>query len=378
MRIAVIGAGIAGLVAAASLQLDGHDVTVYEQREEPNADGAGLTLFGNAFAALDAVGLGDTVRDISDNTLPTLRTGQRTPDGTWLTTIPTQTVGQLHSVHRVTLHETLLCLLTPGTVRTVAPALVDPTGSGRVELVNTSETFDLVLAADGLRSRNRQQLGLDAGIRYSGYTAWRGVTQPGSVDLAGAAAETWGSGSIFGIVPLPEDRMYWFGTRNQPAGTHFANEHAAAAEAFSGWHQPIPEAIAATDPKAVIRHDIYDLEKLPKTFGRGRTVLLGDAAHAMLPNLGQGAGQGIEDAVTLTLLLRKMTRKPLHEILARYSVLRRRRTATLWRQSRLMAQVAQASGSTTTRLRNRGMQLLPATLIGSVSQRFHRWEPPYR
>lgn len=62
MRLAVIGAGIAGLVAAASLQRDGHDVTVYEQREEPNADGAGLTLFGNAFTALDAVGLGDTVR----------------------------------------------------------------------------------------------------------------------------------------------------------------------------------------------------------------------------------------------------------------------------------------------------------------------------
>ena len=55
MRIAVIGAGIAGLVAACSLQRDGHDVTVYEQREHPNADGAGLTLFGNAFAALDAV-----------------------------------------------------------------------------------------------------------------------------------------------------------------------------------------------------------------------------------------------------------------------------------------------------------------------------------
>lgn len=376
MHIAVIGAGIAGLVAAVSLQRDGHEVTVYERRAEPNADGAGLTLFGNAFAALDAVGLGDTVRGISDNTLPTLHTGQRTPDGTWLTTIPAQTVGQLYSVHRVTLHETLLSLLAPGTVRTAAPALVDSVGSGRVELASTSETFDLVIAADGLRSRNRQRLGLDAGLRYSGYTAWRGVTQPGRVDLAGAAAETWGSGSIFGIVPLPGDKMYWFGTFNQPAGTHFDDEHAAATEAFAGWHQPIPEAIAATAPEAVIRHDIYDLEKLPRTFGRGRTVLLGDAAHAMLPNLGQGAGQGIEDAVTLTLLLRD--REPLNAVLARYSARRRRRTVTFWRQSRLMARVAQASGTIASRLRNRGMHLLPASLIGSVSQRFHRWEPPHQ
>lgn len=377
MRLAVIGAGIAGLVAAASLQRDGHDVTVYEQREEPNADGAGLTLFGNAFTALDAVGLGDTVRAISDNTLPTLRTGQRTPDGTWLTTIPAQTVGQLHSVHRVTLHETLLGLLRSGTVRTAAPALVDAAGSGHVEVAaDTSETFDLVLAADGLRSRNRQQLGLDTGLRYSGYTAWRGVTQPGTVDLAGAAAETWGSGSIFGIVPLPENSMYWFGTLNQPAGQHFANEHAAAAETFAGWHHPIPEAIAATAPDAVIRHDIYDLQSLPKTFGRGRTALVGDAAHAMLPNLGQGAGQGIEDAVTLTLLLRARHDQPLERILARYSALRRRRTLTLWRQSRLMARVAQSSGPVVTRARSLGMRLVPASIIGSASQRFHRWEPP--
>lgn len=170
--------------------------------------------------------------------------------------------------------------------------------------------------------------------------------------------------------------MYWFGTRNQPAGTHFADEHAAVAETFAGWHQPIPEAIAATDPKAVIRHDIYDLEKLPRTFGRGRTVLLGDAAHAMLPNLGQGAGQGIEDAVTLSLLLRNSRAQPLGRILARYSTLRRRRTLTLWRQSRLMARVAQSCHPTATRVRNLGMRLVPPQLIGSASQRFHHWDTP--
>lgn len=144
MRIAVIGAGIAGLVAACSLQRAGHHVVVYEQRDEPNADGAGLTLFGNAFAALDAVGLGDVVRSISDNSLSTLHTGQRTPDGTWLTTIPPQTVGQLHTIHRVTLHNTLLGMLPPGSVRTGVEALVSPDGSGAVQLLDGQETFDLV------------------------------------------------------------------------------------------------------------------------------------------------------------------------------------------------------------------------------------------
>jgi len=375
MRIAVIGAGIAGLVAACSLQRDGHDVTVYEQRKDPNADGAGLTLFGNAFAALDAVELGDTIRAISDNTLPTMRTGQRTPDGAWLTTMPQQTVGELHSVHRVTLHKTLLDQLTPGTVQTGVRALVATDGAARLELPDGTESFDLILAADGLRSFSRKRLGLDAGLRYAGYTAWRGVTQS-PVDLAGQAAETWGRGRIFGVVPLPDNQLYWFGTLNQPAGMIFEDEHAAVSETFAGWHAPIPNVVAATPPSALIRHDIYDLYRLPKSFGRGRTVLLGDAAHAMLPNLGQGAGQGIEDAVTLTLLLRHMSGQNLGPALARYSAVRRRRTRILWRQSRLMARVAQASGPAVTQFRDVGMRIVPPSLIGSLSQRFHEWDAP--
>ena len=375
VRIAVIGAGIAGLVAASSLQRDGHEVTVYEQRQDPNADGAGLTLFGNAFAALDAVGLGDMIRAISDNTLPTLQTGQRTPDGTWLATMPRQTVGQLHSVHRVTLHNTLLQLLAPGTVRTGIRAHVSDDGSPRLDLGGSTRAFDVVLAADGLRSRSRQRLGLDPGLRYSGYTAWRGVTRE-PVDISGAAAETWGHGSIFGIVPLPDDRFYWFGTRNQDAGKTFADEHEAASETFAGWHSPIPESIAATVSSEVIRHDIYDLRKPLITFVRGRTVLLGDAAHAMLPNLGQGAGQGIEDAVTLAVLFRHARDQDVDAVLARYTALRRRRTTELWRQSRLMARVAQASGPVVTRVRDIGMRLAPAPLIGTLSQRFHRWTVP--
>src|SRR5699024_11843444 len=170
---------------------------------------------------------GDEIRAIADNTLPKMRTGQRTPDGTWLTTIPPPTVDQRDTVHRVTLHNPLLDLLAPGTIQTGTQALVSGDGSGRVQLPDGVETFDLVLAADGLRSRNRQRMGLDAGLQYSGYTAWRGVTTKGSLDLEGVAAETWGSGSIFGLVPLPEDQVYWFGTLNQPAGADLTPEHKA-------------------------------------------------------------------------------------------------------------------------------------------------------
>ncbi|GAA4110849.1 FAD-dependent monooxygenase [Enteractinococcus coprophilus] len=375
MRVGIIGAGIAGLVAAYSFQREGHDVSVYERRAEPNVEGAGLTLFGNAFAALDAIGLGERIRGIANNSLPWLRTGQRTPDGTWLTSMPQETIGQLYSVHRIKLHETLLGSLAPGTVRTGMEAAVTADGSPCVALAATTETYDLVIVADGLHSRNRQRLGLDTGIDYSGYTAWRGVTSK-PVNIAGAAAETWGQGKIFGFVPLPDNKLYWFGTRNLPAETSFDDEYQAVKDSFTNWHDPIPECIAATEPHDVMRHDVYDLHKPLSTFTRGRTVLIGDAAHAMLPNLGQGAGQGIEDAVTLAILLNQTRPYDIDHALARYSRLRRPRTTRLWRQSRLMAQVAQASNPLAVRLRNFGMRLTPPQLIGSLTQQLHRWYPP--
>lgn len=375
MRIAVIGAGIAGLVAASSLQRDGHEVAVYERRELLSADGAGLTLFGNGLAALDAVGLGGLVRGLSSGAIADMRAGQRHPSGRWLLTLPPSAVASLRSIHRATLHHALVEQLQPGTVRVGTAALVAADGSGDVTVGATTQQFDVVMAADGLRSRNRAALGLDPGLAYAGYTAWRGVTNT-PVDLDGAAGETWGRGSIFGIVPLPENRLYWFGTLNIQANATFADEHAALVETFGAWHEPIPQILAATSIHDVIRHDMYDLAKPLTTFTRGRTVLMGDAAHAMTPNLGQGAGQGIEDAATLTLLLRETQAEGVDGALARYSRIRSKRTASLWRQSRLMAKVAQASGSATGGLRDLVMRLTPGRLAGVASAGMHSWDEP--
>ena len=374
MRIAVIGAGIAGLVAAYGLQRDGHDVVVFEQRRDPSADGAGLTLFGNGLAALDAVGLGGLVRELSSDAIAGMRAGQRRPCGRWLLTLPPRAVASLRSIHRVTLHQALVEQLQPGTLHTGASAIVAE-GCSDVWVGTTRQRFDVVIAADGLRSRNRAALDLDPGLSYAGYTAWRGVTNV-PVELDGATGETWGRGRIFGIVPLPENRLYWFGTLNTPAGTEFGDEHAAVRTTFGTWHAPIPQILEATSPHDVIRHDIYDLAKPLTTLVRGRTVLMGDAAHAMTPNLGQGAGQGIEDAATITLLLRGTQADGVDDALASYSRVRSRRTASLWRQSRLMAKIAQASGPVTGGLRDLAMRVVPGPLAGVASSGMHSWNEP--
>ncbi|GAA1316412.1 FAD-dependent monooxygenase [Leucobacter albus] len=375
MRIAVIGAGVGGLVAAAGLQADDHEVTVFERRASPSPDGAGLTLFSNAFEALDMLGLGDAVRAVSSDAIATMRAGQRHPSGSWLVTVPPSAVASLRSVHRVELHRALSGQLRDGTIRAGAAARVASGGSPSVTVGTRTEQFDLVVVADGARSANRAALGMDPGLRYAGYTAWRGVTSE-PVDINGEAGETWGRGQLFGIVPLPDGRVYWFGTLNTAPGTTFADEHEAVTRHFAGWHAPIHHCLAATHPAAVIRHDIYDLARPLDTLARGRTVLLGDAAHAMTPNLGQGAGQGIEDAATLALLLRDTRPSELGAALARYSTLRQKRTRAIMQRSRMAGRVAQASGPVAAALRNTALRLTPGRVLGAVSQRLHSWPRP--
>jgi len=303
VHIAVIGGGIAGLVTGYSLQRDGHQVTLYEQRAGSDTEGAGLTLFGNAFAALAEVGLSDVVKDISSGTNVPMHPGQRSPEGRLMLTLPASSVASLRSVHRVTLHDLLTSKLDPNTIQRGVRALVAKDGRPRVLVNKTPKDYDLVVVADGLRSENRKRLGLDTGVSYAGFTAWRGVTAS-PPDIGNIVGETWGRGSLFGIIPLINNELYWFGTLTTQANTRFADEHKAAQKTFGEWHHPIPACIDATPSENVIRHDVFELARPLSTFTRGQVVLVGDAAHAMTPNLGQGAAQGIEDAVTLALLLR--------------------------------------------------------------------------
>ncbi|GAA4512659.1 flavin-dependent monooxygenase [Brevibacterium yomogidense] len=135
---------------------------------------------------------------------------------------------------------------------------MDSEGAPIVSVDGGKETFDLVIAADGLRSDARSRWGLDRDVRYAGYTAWRGVTASRG-HLANEAGETWGRGARFGIVPLPDDRVYWFATLSTPPGTQFDDDHETLRGRFGSWHRPISDLIEATPEGAVLRHDIYDL-----------------------------------------------------------------------------------------------------------------------
>lgn len=361
MRVAIIGAGIGGLTAAIGLQRAGAEVTVLERAGGPAFVGAGLSLFGNGLTALDAVGL--DLRHLG-TPRPDLTTGQRRPDGRWLSVTPPAALRELRVVHRADLHRGLAAALQPGTIRYDSPVDSGPDG------------YDVVVAADGLRSRTRASWPGDPGIRYSGYNAWRGVTVT-PVDLLGAAGETVGKGRRFGLAPLADGRVYWFGVVSMPAGTTFPDEYAEVRRRFAGWHAPIAEVIAATPPEAVFRTDINDLAGPLPTFRRGNTVLLGDAAHAMTPDLGQGANQALEDAATLTRLLEPLATRRAPDVsgaLDTYDRLRRARTQPIAARARIVGQVLQSRNP----LRDLLLRLMPTRATARQINQIQAWRPPAR
>ncbi|MFJ5730151.1 FAD-dependent monooxygenase [Streptomyces paradoxus] len=300
----VIGGGIGGLTAAVALHQRGLRVTVLERAPSLEPVGAAISLAPNSLRALDAIGLGDEIRDLAawsgDG-------GLRAPSGRWLSRSSAVAAaerfgGPLVLLHRATLIASLASRLPPGTIRTDAAAtLADSGGTDRPARVSTHGRVleaDLVVGADGIRSAVRQALfPAHPGAVYSGFTTWRMVIPVPGAEFA--SHETWGRGRIWGTHPLKDGRVYAYGAAVTPAGGHAPDERAELLSRFGDWHDPIPAVLAAARPEDVLRHDVHHITAPLPAYHHGRVALLGDAAHAMPPTLGQGGNLAIEDAIVV-------------------------------------------------------------------------------
>ncbi|MEV5650048.1 FAD-dependent monooxygenase [Nocardia sp. NPDC052254] len=354
MRVIVVGGGIGGLAAGIALRRRGHEVQVWERTTEIGAAGSGLTLWPNGLRALDAIGLGDPVRA---RAMVDTEGGIRDRSGRWLSRTDTAKMAARHgsvvAVHRADLFDILRAALGPDRLR--PGVTVTGIEGDRVRYDGGTESADLVVGADGLRSTVRAAVCPGARPpRYAGYTAWRMITRP--LPPLREGGEIWGSGERFGVVPLPDGRVYLFGVADAPEGGHRpGGEFAEVRRRFGAWPDPIGRLLTEVPPEAVLRHDIYELPDLP-SFVRGRVALLGDAAHAMTPNLGQGANQALEDAITLAAVL---DGRDVAAELRRYDSLRRPRTRALAHRSRLIGSVAQWSWPPAVLARDTGLRLMP-------------------
>ena len=369
----VAGGGIGGLAAALALTRRGWRVEVLERAASAGEAGSGLSLWPNGVRALTALGL-------AVPSTPPAEGGVRDRSGRWLSRTDTAEVsrryGPLAVVHRARLSGLLREAVPPGVLRLGAEVTAVREGASSVEVTHAGgvSRADLLVGADGLRSAVRRSLWPDApGPRYAGYTAWRLVVAPPGGHLAAGGA-TWGRGERVGVVPLATGGVYLFGVANAPEGERGADgELAELRRRFGGWHDPIPALLAAASEDAVLRSDVHDLPPLP-SYATGRVALLGDAAHAMTPDQGQGANQALEDAVTLAALLD--TEETVAAALAAYDRERRPRTQAIARRSRRTGMVAQWSSRPATAVSDRTLRLLPSGVLLRALRPVLSWRPP--
>jgi 2-polyprenyl-6-methoxyphenol hydroxylase-like FAD-dependent oxidoreductase len=367
-RALIAGGGLGGLTAAVALHQQGWQVCVFEQAETLEPVGAGISLWPNALRALDTIGVGESAREHATLSGPS---GIRVPDGRWLSRSDIGAAVQqrfddpLVLLHRAELAQLLVEQLPFGAVQADTKVLgvhvgadADSAPATLIHQYGEAEA-ELVVAADGIHSVLRTFLYPQyPGPSYAGYTAWRMVVPaqtPDGEDIS-TGFETWGSdGRRFAVLPLGGGRLYCYATSTADPGVFFDDEPAELARLFGDWHDPIPQIIAGLEPEQVLHQDVEELATPLPSFDRGRVAMVGDAAHAMTPDLGQGGGMAIEDAVVLAQLLGED--QPVVPTLHEYTQQRLPRTTMVARRSRRAGRMYSAPY---------GAQVLAARLVGRL------------
>ncbi|MGD2114897.1 MAG: FAD-dependent monooxygenase, partial [Acidobacteriota bacterium] len=361
-RILIVGGGVGGLATAIALEKVGIRAEVLEKAPELREIGAGLMINSNGVIALRHLGLDEEVTAGG----AVVREGFfRWRSGKVLFDFPVRQLEEeigapILGLHRAKMLEVLKGHCDPDRILTGSKVVGLRQDEHSVELEledGRTERGAIAIGADGIWSSVRRQLIGDGAPRYAGYTSWRGVTTATGLVKDGVGGETWGPGSRFGFMHIGEGQICWFGMATLPGGGRDeADVHRSILPHFRGWPSPVEDLIRRTPAEEIVRTDIQDREPLDG-WGRGRVTLLGDAAHPMTPNMGQGASQAIEDAVVLAECLQHCD--DLVAGLRDYERRRLERANWFVKQSRLFGDFAQVKNPILCQLRNLMMLLSP-------------------
>ncbi|OAN73375.1 monooxygenase [Jannaschia sp. EhC01] len=308
LDILIIGAGIAGCCAAIALTQKGHPVRVVEKQDAWRFQSSGIFVYANGLESLKKIGI---LEDM-------LAAGFAVPEGRNAycdhtgqpiveTIYPTADEGRIPAIlgiKRAEMHRVMAARVSalgvPVQLGTTVAAL-DETADGITATLSDGTTVqaDLVVAADGLRSATRAMIGIDVAPRYTGVGVWRAVHR--RPDALRDKIMMMGSAKRFGIMPISDDLLYTFGTVAEPKDSYYAPADwpRIMAERFAEFAGPAAPFLAELSAQTEVLYTAVEEVVLPLPWHRGRVQLIGDAAHASTPFMGQGGAMAMQDAVVL-------------------------------------------------------------------------------
>jgi 2-polyprenyl-6-methoxyphenol hydroxylase-like FAD-dependent oxidoreductase len=303
-----VGGGIAGCCAAIALSQTGHRVRIVERQDAWRFQSSGIFVYANGLESLDKLGLLEDVLAVGFP-VPEGRNAYYDNTGKPIveTRYPTADAGRIPAIlgiKRAEMHRVMTArvagLGVPVQLGTTVTWLENGAGGVSATLSDGSVVWaDLVVAADGVRSATRALIGIDTAPRYTGFGVWRAVHRrpPELTDKI----MMMGPAKRFGIMPISDDLLYTFGTVTEPGDIYYAPEDWSRlmAARFAEFAGPAAQVLAELGAETEVLYTAVEEIVLPLPWHRARVQLIGDAAHASTPFMGQGGAMAMQDAVVL-------------------------------------------------------------------------------
>jgi len=355
--VTIIGGGIGGLTTALTLKQKGLFINIFEASAEIKAVGAGIIIANNAMQVFKELGIQDKIEKAGNKisymniTDPQLKN---------IFAVDLTEYEKKYSAHNIAIHRGDLQKILAkeiGYDHINLSKRLSKIEKGKLFKLtfedNSTIESNLVIGADGIKSVVRNQLFEKSTLRNAKQKCWRGICE---IDLPekyhNELNEAWGKGKRFGFVKISNKKVYWYALINSKnAVSDDVNLH----ELFGAFHSDILNMISVTNKEQIIVSNIIDLKPIDK-WQSGNVCLLGDAAHATTPNLGQGACQAIEDAYVLGKLLDNGT--ALENTFKEYEKLRLKKAHTIVNTSWTVGKIAHIENSLGIWARNTIMQNL--------------------
>lgn len=318
MKIAILGAGIGGLTMAQCLFKLGYDFDLYESSESIKPVGAGIWMPPNAMQVFVQLKKAHEVmaRGVSLENMRVLDLNLKKIGLVEGARLASRYQFPTVSIKRHELHSLLFQELPSKSVHLGHRCLEVKTNNLKSILRfngGIEAEYDLVIAADGIHSIARKAIGDNRPLQYSGQTCLRGITKLEiPVEIQRRSIEIWGNGARFGCSPVGANEIYWYAPLVYPSGQALSSNEwlELLKKKYLKFPKVVQQILDATSAEHLIHTDLFELPP-SNNWGAPGLILLGDATHAMTPNLGQGAAMAVEDAYELSLILQKKNLTPL-------------------------------------------------------------------